>query len=407
MPSIYEVPVSEASWVAPGVRSPDQKTMRKRRKLSPHREKRQDTITPPSLDAGSSAPTPQKQTPSLIARLMILGRDQVALRTAINGVLIAIILHLLVLPEAIYQMQDLCHIPPVKSIYPDSCVQPKLQPHPFLPLSNPIVSPEQTIITAQKELESIFDVTLQTLSPLAHVLKESEVMLSDLQDKLQSTFPDVHNALDLEFQGSDQALRAAAWEFDSLRADLRSAVESLLSSPPNQEPTGPVSMARDTRLAAQLRRRAEYLDRLRAQIRSKADSLGARFSTLDDHLEAVDGIVAREERRSSLLASAPDSRVEGVAGPSLLAMLHSLSSYASFGSRVWSRSTDDSSAAGSPDAHAEESKNDHWKRQPLTTLALLRLAATHHRPVADSVARLSRQLQVVQRGPTGPTGPTW
>ncbi|KAJ5259273.1 hypothetical protein N7478_012254 [Penicillium angulare] len=407
MPSIYEVPISEASWVAPGVLSKDQSTMKKRRKISQTHDKHQVTTVPRSQDAGSSIPTPQPHTPSLIARLFIRYRDQVALRSIINALLIALILHLLVLPEAVYQLQDLCHLPPVKSIYPDSCIQLKPQLRPFLPLSNPIISPEQTISTAQKELESIFDITLQTLTPLAHILKGSETMLSDLQAKLQVTFPDAHNALDLEFQGSDQALRAAAWEFDSLRADLRSAIESLLSSPPTPESTGSMSIARDTRLAAQLRRRAEYLDRLRAQIRSKADSLTARFSTLDDHLEAVDGIVTREERRGSLFAS--DSRLDGVGttGASLHAMLHSLSSYASFGSR-WSRSTGDPSSVGSDahahaHAHGDEQSNENGRDRPLTTLALLRLAATHHRPVADSVSRLSRQLQGLQRGPLGPT----
>ncbi|KAJ5704189.1 hypothetical protein N7493_011327 [Penicillium malachiteum] len=400
MPSIYEVPISEASWVAPGVRSKDQSSMRKRRKISPSRGKEQGSPTiSRNHDAGSSVPIPPKPTPSLLARLIVFLRDQTAVRTLINGILIGFILHLLVLPEVIYQVQDLCQIPVVKTVYPASCIHIKPQTHPFLPLSSAsIISPEDTIITSQKDLESIFETTLQTLSPLSNILKESESMLEDLQYKLQSTFPDARNALDLEFQGSDQALRAAAWEFDSIRADLRSAIDSLLSSTPTQEQAGPASIARDTRLAAQIRLRAEYLDRLRSQIRSKADSLGARFSTLDDHLEAVDGIVAREKRRNSLMGSM--SGLGGGAGAgtgvgaSMQAVLHSLSSYASF----WSGSTDDSSVNnGDADAEAEVYENP----QPVTTLASLRLAATHHRPVADSVARLSRQLRDVQRTMSG------
>ncbi|KAJ6111153.1 hypothetical protein N7486_003388 [Penicillium sp. IBT 16267x] len=400
MPSIYEAPISEASWVAPSIRPKNQTSMRKRGKPST-RDKQPSTV-PRIQDAGSSIPRPQ-QPRSLIAKLTTFCGGQNALRTALNGLLIAFICHLLVLPEIIYQFPDLCHFPAVKGIYPDSCVQLKPQNHPFFPSVNLVTSPEETITTSQQDLESIFETVLQTLSPLTNTLKESESMLQDLQDKLQSTFPDVRNALDLEFQGSDQALRAAAWEFDSLRADLRSAVDSLLSSPPTQDPTGSVSIARDTRLAAQIRRRAEYLDRLRSQIRTKADSLGTRFSTLDDHLEAVDGIVTREERKGFLLAAASGGATAGAGGgdgTGLYAILNSLSGYASFGSRIWSRSTGDSSAS-SPNCDGDGDRKPN--PQPVTTLALLRLAATHHRPVADSVAGLSRQLRDVHRARSGPT----
>ncbi|KAJ5764879.1 hypothetical protein N7520_004438 [Penicillium odoratum] len=400
MPSIYEVPISEASWVAPGIRPKDQPSMRKRCKTSSTRNKQPSSTVPGSQDAGSSVPTPQQGS---IAKFTSFCQGGLV-RTAINGLLIAFIFHLLVLPEIVFQLQDLCHLPAVKAIYPESCVKLKPQNNPFYPSANP-VTPEESITTSQQDLESIFETTLQTLSPLTKTLQESESMLYDLQDKLQSVFPDVRNALDLEFQGSDQALRAAAWEFDSLRADLRSAVESLLSSPPTQEPTGSVSIARDTRLAAQMRRRAEYLDRLRAQIRTKADSLGTRFSTLDDHLEAVDGIVAREERKGSLPASASGGETATAGGgesdgTGLFAVLNSLG-YASFGSR-WSRSTGDWSTP-SDSGSASESEDMKANSQPVTTLALLRLAATHHRPVADSVADLSRQLRDVQRARLGPT----
>ncbi|KAJ5578703.1 uncharacterized protein N7459_007667 [Penicillium hispanicum] len=398
MPSIYEMPVSEASWVAPNLRSKNQTsnyTMKKRRKPSftdeESRRAKRLSAAFNSPGAGSSTPTHQNAH-SVVARLATFCRDQgTFFRTAINGLLIALILHLLVLPELIYQAQDLCQFPGMKALYADSCVPLKARPlHP----SSAVVSPEETIITSQKHLETIFDSTLQTLLPLSQLLKESENMLSDLQDQLQASFPDVRNALDLEFQGSDQAIRAATWEFDSLRADLRSAVDSLLASPPTQDSSG--SMARDTRFAAQLRRRAEYLDRLRAQIRTKADSLSSRFSTLDDHLEAVDSIVAREERRASLLSAAPDGHGRGAPG-ALQGVLHSLSRYAAFGGEFFarSRSAQDSSAPGPSVVGANA--------RPATTLALLRLAATHHRPVADSVLRLSRQLRDVQRDRLGST----
>lgn len=392
MPSIYDVPISEASWVAPAVRSKDQ-TMRKRRKISTSRGKQQPSPTTREKDAASLMKAPYKARISLIERLKTLYHEQTHIRFILNTFLVGSILHLLVLPEIIYQSQDLCQFPAVKAIYPDSCVRltTRPPPQPYIPSSNPIISPEETISTSQKGLESIFDTSLRTLSPLSQSLKESESMLHALQEKLRSIFPDVRHALDLEFQGSDQAIRAAAWEFDSLRADLRSAVESLLSSPPTQETTGPASIARDTRIAAQLRRRAEYLDRLRGQIRSKADELITRFSVLDDHLEAVQGIVTREQRKKSLLAfQSPGGKIGEEGTAAVNAMLRTISSYASFGSRLLSRSTIDQPPEETPSDLPDDD-------------SALQLAATHHRPVADSVTLLSRQLRDLQRARQGPT----
>lgn len=381
MPSIYEAPVSEASWVAP-VRSKDQTssgTMRKRRKIGPNPQ--QDTAQE-LPDAGSSEkqlPSHQPK-PSLVFKFkMLYEGNAVLIRTAINSLLIVLILHLLVLPELIYQAQSLCQLPTVQAIYPSSCV--RLEPRPFYP-SSPIISPEETLTAAQKHLESIFTSALTTLYPLSETLKESELMLEDLQSQLHTTIPDARNALDLEFQGSDAALRAATWEFDSLRADLRSAVDSLLASPPSQESSAP-SIARDTRLAAQLRRRAEYLDRLRAQLRSKADSLSARFTTLDDHLEAVEGIISREERRDFFGGTVTDQSSQA----RLQSVLDSLSSYA-FGSHFFGK--------GAQSHPLEDDQSGHQHRR-VTPLTLLRLAAARHRPVADAVSRLSRQLADVPR----------
>jgi hypothetical protein len=175
------------------------------------------------------------------------------------------------------------------------------------------------------------------------------------------------------------------------------------------ESGGATSIARDTRLAAQLRRRAEYLDRLRAQLRNKAESLGGRFATLDDHLEAIDGIVSRESRRASMMngeghhVDAGGQRGEG--------LLHSLSSYAGSSARLFgsssSSSSDSASKAnshdGSTDPSSAASSSADAPQRPTSTLALLRLAGTQHRVVADEVARLARALRDEQRARSGPT----
>jgi hypothetical protein len=389
--------------------------MRKRRKITPsEKQTLQSSIKSEASDAGSSASGNRTKKPSAIAKLSSFYHEQrTILRAAINALLIALIMHLLVLPELVYQAQDLCVFPIIQSIYSASCIRlhPRALPsNPFHSTSAPI-SPEETIIGAQNTLEAIFTSTLSTLTPLAETLKDSESTLYTLQTNLQTSLPDARNALALEFQGSDAALRAAVWEFDSLRADLRSAIDSLLASPLALESGGATSIARDTRLAAQLRRRAEYLDRLRAQLRNKAESLGGRFATLDDHLEAIDGIVSREGRRASMLngegqqVDAANQRGEG--------LLHSLSSYAGFSARLFgagsssssspSSNSDSTSHDGSTDPSSAASSSAEPARRPTSTLALLRLAATQHRVVADEVARLARALRDEQRARLGPT----
>ncbi|CAI7628544.1 unnamed protein product [Penicillium bialowiezense] len=269
MPSICETPNPEGSWVE-YVRTPKQsgsENTRKRRKVSSPSTKIQQAHAHKSAkaDAGSSAKAVKASSPTL-------GINSALVRAAINAVLIALILHLLVLPELVHQVRNLCLIPSVKSLYGSSCSIPYA--------AHPNQSTGSDLTTSQTNLQTILTTTLTTLTPLSSTLKESETILTKLSTHLKSTIPDARHALDLEFTGSDQALQTAIWEFESLRTDLRSALDSLLS--PTQ-----------SSVAIHLRRRSEYLERLRAQIRSKAESLNTRFSTLDDHLEAV-GIVARE-----------------------------------------------------------------------------------------------------------------
>ncbi|KAJ5625162.1 hypothetical protein N7510_001471 [Penicillium lagena] len=387
MPSIYEVAISEASWVAPGVRAKEQpSSLRKRHKVSSSgaespQKQLQPSASARSSDAGTSAPA-QGRHMGLVTRLIALCRQlPSSVRMTINVVLLTLVLHLLVFPELVYQVRDLCKISAVATLYSNSCTSPDPI---FFPPSNPFQSPEEALATSQKRLESIFDTTLETLTPHATIIKQSESTLRNLQDQVKAVFPGAKHALDLEFQGSDQAVRAAAWEFDSLRADLRSAVDSLLASPPTLESGG--SIARDTRLVTQLRRKEQYLDRLRAQILTKADSLASRLATLDDHLEAIEGIVTREQRTAILHPSTDGSG--NLLGPlnSIMDTLHG-SSLGAFFVR--------GSMSSSPDSASSPS--------PLTIRQLLRQALVLHRPIADSVQRLSRQLRAGSRRQSEPT----
>ncbi|KAJ5779960.1 hypothetical protein N7457_005120 [Penicillium paradoxum] len=404
MPSIYETPSPEGSWVeyVRTPKKPGSEGMKKRRKVSSGGAKLQQqdrTVEASDGDAGSTEKAVAKFESRFHGYTTIF-------RKAINAVLIAIILHLLVLPEVVYQAKDLCRLPSIKILYPNSCVTlPTIYPSRGAFQSPP--SADETLATSQRELESIFDTALETLTPLSAILKQSESMLADLESQLKSTFPDARNALDLEFTGGNQAVQTAVWQFDSLRADLRSAIDSLLASPPTPETGG--SVALDARLANQMRRRSEYLERLRTQIRSKADSLNTRFITLDDHLEAVDGIIAREERRSPTFYKYGSSSSDD-SSDRLHSMLDSLP-LGSFGAYLFrARSSGDADAniaavTESSSSVAASSTSTEPKTRPAATFALLRVAATHHRPVADSVLRLSRQLRDVRRA-TG-AGSTW
>lgn len=406
MPSICETPNPEGSWVE-YVRTPKKSgtdTMRKRRKVSlpdgTNSKQEQDRVTAGTADYAKK-PSTDQESPTAKAKSSYHGHIAI-FRTAINLGLVAIILHLLVLPEVVYQAKDLCRIPSIKSLYPSSCValSTTYTPHSSFYSSPP--SPDETVATSQRQLESVFGTALETLTPLSAILKQSESMLADLESQLKSAFPDARNALDLEFTGSNQAVQAAVWEFDSLRTDLRSAIDSLLASPPTPETRGTVAL--DTRLINQIRRRSEYHDRLRAQIRSKADTLNTRFITLDDHLEAVDGIIAREERRSPSFHKYGSSTSDD-SSDRLYSMLDSipLGSFGAYLFRARSSGDADANAAvvteSSSSAVASSASTEPTSR-PAATLALLRVAATHHRPVADSILRLSRQLRDV-RSTTG------
>ncbi|KAJ5746906.1 uncharacterized protein N7511_008602 [Penicillium nucicola] len=399
MPSICETPNPEKSWVEYR-QSPSQSgtpNMKKRRKVPVQSETAaQDQKIAKAGDAGSSLATEDDVAKDKVGLV-----NSTLLRGAINAVLVALILHLLVLPELVYQAKDLCRLPSIKALYPSSCITlaPTYPPQTSFQSAR---SPEEPLSTSQRQLESIFDLSLETLTPLSGILKQSESMLSDLEAQLRTTFPDAKNALDLEFQGSTSAMQAAVWEFDSLRADLRSAIDSLLATRPPEPATGTGTVASDMRLAIQTRRREEYLDRLRSQIRSKADSLHTRFTTLDDHLEAIDGIVTREDRRNPSRAINRDHNP----GDRLHSVLDSLDlgTIGSYFFRARSSGAASASSAQAQDPADEPTSMESTPSpRPAATLALLRVAATHHRPVADSVLRLARQLRDVQRAGVGST----
>ncbi|KAL5362856.1 hypothetical protein BJX96DRAFT_186416 [Aspergillus floccosus] len=366
MPSIYEAPISEASWVSPMVR--------KRR--TSREPTSQATPKPPATQTQPTLKTPESSDRTKSTRNVPLPLSNLAeksLRAVINLILLAAIAHLLVLPEMVQQYQTLCAIDALSTLYPSSCIPPV--PSAYGALHTKPASPRQNpALSAQTQLESLLSTALQEMQPLAHALRHSESRLRDLQTDLHDRAPAFpHHELDLEFDGCWQATRAATRKFDSLRADIRAAVDNLVVTAP--VPAGDdLSVAHDARLSTQMRRREQYLEQLTARMQSKADALDADLARLEDHLDSIAGVLERHSSGSfSSAGGARHPERDGRAGRRWWSVIEGFVPEALSADRSSSR------AAASP-----------------SIMRVFQHAAAQHRPVADAVRSLSYRLQALQ-----------
>ncbi|GLA25641.1 hypothetical protein ACMYSQ_002096 [Aspergillus niger] len=380
MPSIYEAPLSEGSWVAPTARS--KRPLRRRPQKSPKdsaQEGKQQSPSP-KQDVTAATRTQRSRQPKATQPRTWKFVESL-LRTILNCALIAAIAHMLVLPEIVQQYQTLCSSEKIATLYPASCIPP--YPQPQHPRHQP--APRDTITSSQSRLETLLSSTLNETDPLTSTLKQSESKLRDIHTELKQAYPGSKHELDLEFTGCLQATRIAAGKFDSLRADIRSAVDSLIASGDNIQ-----TLTQDARHATQMARREQYLDQLTTRMQSKVDSLSNDLATLDDHLESIGTIVARESKQSkpssSIHAPGPNNPgpepvpqsdqpprlrtfVNSLLGVNLPAMLRPITA-------------EPESAVSSPDPSLAD---------------LFREASTNHRPVIQVVRNLSNQLQILQQ----------
>ncbi|KAE8163879.1 hypothetical protein BDV40DRAFT_126832 [Aspergillus tamarii] len=373
MPSIYETPIAEGSWVAPAVRSKSKTThsLRRRHKTArgntPRTEKHDLDV---SRDGDSSDQrSNSRQVDEKIARPKSASRSktvQTLIRTIINVLLVMAISHLLIIPEVVQQYQTLCTIEAISTLYPASCIPPYPQPQP----NRHGASRYDTVVSSQTRLESLFNTTLHAMTPLSDTLKQSESKLRDIETELKKVYPGMKHELDLEFSGCWEATRAATKKFDSLKVDIRSAVDNLIAT--GGATTGD-SQATVHRLSTQMSWREQYLDQLTARMQSKVDSLSNDLATLDDHLESIGNILVREMKRSSASSSTTDSAVESP-GRGFRAFVDKLPSFF--------RSTID---------------GEGLTRQDLSISELFQDTAEQHRPVVDAVRRLSTGLQTLQK----------
>ncbi|PWY95365.1 hypothetical protein BO94DRAFT_225951 [Aspergillus sclerotioniger CBS 115572] len=371
MPSVYEAPISEGSWVAPTTRS--KRSLRHRPQKSPKpltQEEEQKSPSPRRVEITPDSTQSPRQSEASQRRAWISPNRpfQSVLRTILNLVLIAAISHMLVLPEIVQQYQTLCSLETIATLYPTSCIPPYPQPQP----RHHQQAPWEAIASSQARLESLFNTTVHETDPLANILKQSESKIRDIHQELRKAYPGTKHELYLEFTGCLQATRTAASKFDTLRVDLRSAVDSLIASGDAQ------AISQDARLSTQMARREQYLDQLISRMQSKADSLSNDLATLDDHLESIGSIVARESKQSTTAPGAPPNPGgKSDQPPRMRTFVDSL--------------------LGVNRPHPIKAEESAIPSHGNSLVEMFREAATNHRPVIHVVRNLSNQLQTLQQ----------
>ncbi|KAE8148215.1 hypothetical protein BDV25DRAFT_158809 [Aspergillus avenaceus] len=364
MPSICEAPISEASWFAPDLRSKEMpaRSLRRRNKSS-HEDvvqgEKQDSETPTkslsekkAAEASNNQPASPRPSPL-----------ETVIRTTINVLLVGAILHILIIPEVVQQYQTLCSIGPLSTLYPASCIPPYPQPQ----ATHHQPTRYDTVILSQSRLESLFNTTLHEMTPTSNALKQGESKLRDLEFEMKKAYPGTKHELDLEFDGCWQATREASSKFDSLKADIRSAIDNLVVTGSSDAQ----SMAKDARASTQISWREQYLEQLTTRMQSKADSLSNDLDTLDDHLESIGAILAREVKQSTVTpesSSGPDLQGSGFGG-----LVDKLPSF------------------------LRPVKPDDADRPDQTLFNLFHEAANQHRSLVNTVRHLSNDLQALQK----------
>lgn len=341
------------------------------------------------------------------------------LRTAVSFFLLLPILHILVLPELFYQYPSLCSmLPSAAALYPTSCSTLRklnfINPH----ATRIIPSRYESILTSHRQLETLLNSTMQDLAPLTSTnpFKHSESALRDLHAQLKTTYPEAKHELDLEFEGAWAAARTASRDFDALKAELSSSVDSLAAqgarimnakqsgkrededkTTPNngenkshlsrilsrRDPAG-MDKSKSTPFQITITRHAELLDKATTQLRSKADSLLRRIATLDDHLESIEEIVSREAQRATTTTTPGSSSGSGSGSGSDSSVSRLFSSLPGPLRQL----------LPGPDGSSSSSSSKEKEHGSLASS--LRQAGSHHRAVGDVVRKLEGELQAVQ-----------
>ncbi|KAL2006795.1 hypothetical protein VTN00DRAFT_9463 [Thermoascus crustaceus] len=444
MPSICDEPIAEASWIAPKMRGRRRESRESQSKSktairseSPQKKDDKSKTEPESSEADANPrPTPPTAPPrgikdhilQSLSTILQNHETEKLLRTTLTFFLLLPILHILVLPELLYQYPSLCNIlPSASTLYPASCSSSTTtRNNPHRSGADILPSKYESILTSHAHLERLLNSTIQDLQPLVTIttstgnssstgntspFKRSESSLRDLHAQLKTTYPDSKHELDLEFEGAWAAARTASREFDSLRAEIGSSVDHLRTQGARFAPSSSSSdekgegsdqkkngsllsrlfstsssssdknnKNKKNNLPFQISRHSDLLDKTTSQLRSKADSLLGRIATLDDHLESIEEIVSRATTTTTTTIPGSESDPESDTTVSKLisSLPSSLQKLLFFHQLV-----------PVPAESALRMKNE-------TLLSSVRQAGEYHRGVGDVAGRLEKGLSELQ-----------
>ncbi|KAH8698679.1 hypothetical protein BGW36DRAFT_376584 [Talaromyces proteolyticus] len=324
MPSIMfeSTSTSNRSWVIPKKRSQNplyesRKTpkMPKKRGNSPSQETQQ------SDTAGSSAATPV----SAVKRRLLEVKNYVfekidqnhLLRAILNSFFLLMTLHLLIIPELFYQIPSLCQLSGASKIFPSSCITSNQT------LSNtPTVSAKfQSAMRTQSQLQEYLNLTIQSITPLEHSLKGTDMALRDVYNHLRTEYSAANNEIDLEFQGAWTASRSISRAFMALKVDLEAVVgnlESYKSSSDQVRLETAIKMGKNNifgrfrsrdisetekqeasglAITNQFNRLDQEQESVISRLSQKTEAFLSRLAKLDDHLESMKEVATREQQR--------------------------------------------------------------------------------------------------------------
>lgn len=396
MPSIMfeSKSTNNGSWVIPKKRSKQRfYESRKAPKMPKQRGDAPSTDEQPSTAGNEAAPVPRpiggvKQRLSRVKRYLDQKLDQNNfLRILLNSLFLLMTLHLLIIPELLYQAPSLCQVSAASKLYTRQCstFNETLSSVPGVPTKF------QSALRTQNQLHGYLNNTIQAITPLEKPLKENDVALRQLYASLRAEYSGARNEIDLEFQGIWAASRSISREFMTLKVDMEGFISNIQSQ---RTLSDHQRLARDTAnskthflwrflsrnipeaekqeanglaLTNQFTRLNQDLDATIARLGQKAESFLFQLAKVDDHLESMKAVLAREQQRLGQYSQS-FGQVDGV--------WDTLKS-------MWS---------GSSDSALENPTRDSNKH-----LSELERISSYHGLVADIIDKLDKELKALQK----------
>jgi hypothetical protein len=396
MPSIMfeSKSTNNGSWVIPKKRSKQRLyESRKAPKMPKHRSPSPDEQ--PSTAVSEAAPVPRpasgvKQRLGRVKRHLDQKLNQNNLfRILLNSFFLFMTLHLLVIPEILYQVPSLCQVSAASKLYTKQCSR-------FNETSSTvpgIPTKFQSTLRTQNQLHDYLNHTIQAITPLEKPLKDSDAVLRQLYTSVRTEYSGARNEIDLEFQGIWDASRSISRDFMTLKVDVEGFINNIQSQKTLSDhqrlardtanskthflwrllfssrdiPEAEKQEANGLALTNQFTRLNQDLDTTIARLSQKAESFLLHLAKVDDHLESMKAVLVREQQRIGQ-NSHDFNQVDGV--------WDTLRG-------IWSGSSD--SAGGKPTL--DDNKN----------LSELERMSSYHGLIADIIGKFDNELKALQK----------